>query len=241
MIVLIVPCFNETNRLDLHSFIKTSSANLKFLFVDDGSSDDTFSFLNKHIPHSEHCRAIRLEKNAGKGEAIRFAALELKKMDWFRDANWFGFWDADLATPLSEIPHFIKFAEMYDHVDSVWGSRVYRLGSDIKRSALRHYLGRGFATLVHQALDVQAYDTQCGAKIFKKEILLQAFAESFLSRWIFDIEILLRLKDKAIVEYPLMQWHDIPGSKLKVSKEIIRVFRDILRIRKKYFSRIQGS
>lgn len=247
MTVIIVPCFNETTRLDLRSFAKTSSKEVRFLFVDDGSSDGTFDFINSKISNEPHCRAVRLENNVGKGEAIRAAALLLQKMDWFHEASWFGFWDADLATPLYEINHFLHFASFYNSTEnnvlnkkvaSVWGSRIYRLGSDIKRSSLRHYLGRGFATLVHKTLYVEAYDTQCGAKIFKKELLETAFAEPFLSRWIFDIEILIRLKDSAIIEYPLMQWQDKPGSKLKVSREIFRVLRDVYRIRKKYFSKI---
>lgn len=239
MIALIIPCFNESRRLDATAFTSASSEELKFLFVDDGSTDGSYDFLLKSFEGNPHCRVIRMKQNVGKGEAIRTAALELAKMDWWKNLKWFGFWDADLATPLTEVPHFLKFAELYQDVDSIWGSRVYRLGSEIKRSALRHYLGRGFATLVHQLLHVEAYDTQCGAKLFKKDLLESGFSHPFLSRWIFDIEILLRLERKNIIEYPLTQWQDIPGSKLKVSREILRVFRDILRIRKKYILRLE--
>ncbi len=118
---------------------------------------------------------------------------------------------------------------------SVWGSRVYRLGSEIVRSPLRHYLGRIFATIISVLLKVKSYDSQCGAKIFRGDILLKTFSEPFLSRWIFDVEILLRLEQKNIIEYPLEFWQDKPGSKVKIFREIFRVWQDIIAIRKKYF------
>jgi hypothetical protein len=61
-----------------------------------------------------------------------------------------------------------------------------------------------------------------------------AFKEPFIGRWIFDIEILLRLKNFNIVEFPLLTWSDIPGSKVKIFKEIFRVFGDIMKIRRHY-------
>lgn len=233
-IVLIVPCYNERKRLDLGSFIAHSNDKLKILFVDDGSNDGTYEFIQTEIHDSEYCQVIAVPKNCGKGEAIRFAILELQKTQWWENFDWCGFWDADLATPLSEVQHFITFAELYEDVDAIWGSRVYRLGSHIVRSGLRHYLGRAFATVIHQLLRVEAYDTQCGAKLFRKDVILTAFSEVFISRWIFDVEILLRLKTSTVIEYPLRNWQDVPGSKLKVSREVFRVFRDILRIRRKY-------
>jgi hypothetical protein len=61
-----------------------------------------------------------------------------------------------------------------------------------------------------------------------------AFGESFIGKWVFDVEILLRLKNHNVVEYPVTVWRDVPGSKVKISREIFRVFWEILKIRKKY-------
>jgi glycosyltransferase involved in cell wall biosynthesis len=235
MIVLVVPCYNEEERLDLEAFEEGAQGEIQILFVDDGSKDNTVSRIEKFIIGKPNLHVFSCPKNGGKAAAVREGMLFLAQHPMLSQATWVGYWDADLATPLWEVPNMIKYAELYDvEVDSIWGSRVYRLGSKILRSPHRHYLGRGFATVIALLLRVESYDSQCGAKLFRREHVETAFGESFLSNWIFDVEILLRLKGKIIIEYPLRKWEDIPGSKVKIFREILRVFKDILKIRKKY-------
>ena len=61
-----------------------------------------------------------------------------------------------------------------------------------------------------------------------------AFEKPFISKWIFDIEILFRLKDHNIIEAPVTEWKDVMGSKMIISKEIFRILRDIFKIHKEY-------
>lgn len=235
MIVLVVPCYNEEKRLDLEAFEEGAQGEIQILFTDDGSKDRTVERIEKFIVGKPNLHVHRCPKNGGKAAAVREGMLHISQHPVLSTAEWVGFWDADLATPLWEVPNMLQYAELYHTpVDSIWGSRVYRLGSRIVRSAKRHYLGRGFATVIGVLLKVESYDSQCGAKLFRREHLEKAFGEPFLSNWIFDVEILLRLKRHNIIEYPLRAWEDVPGSKVKIYKEILRVFRDILRIRKKY-------
>jgi dolichyl-phosphate beta-glucosyltransferase len=230
-----VPCYNEEKRLDLAAFEEGAQGEMQILFVDDGSKDGTVPMIEKFIEGKSNLHVHRCPKNGGKAAAVREGMLYIAKHPKLSKAEWVGFWDADLATPLWEVPNMLKYSELYtNRVDSIWGSRVYRLGSDIKRSPHRHYLGRGFATVVATLLHVGSYDSQCGAKLLRREHIDRAFGEAFLSNWIFDVEILLRMKGYQLVEYPLRQWEDMPGSKVKVFREILRVFRDILKIRKKY-------
>jgi len=235
MVVLVVPCYNEEKRLDLAIFAQYAKEDLQFLFVDDGSADRTFSILQDFAKQNPHVDVLKMPKNGGKARAVRAGMLAAAQRQDLQETDWVGFWDADCATPLEEVSRMLKYVDFYQEpVQAIWGSRVYRLGSDIQRSALRHYLGRGFATLIAMLLKVESYDSQCGAKLFQKKTVPTAFSEEFLSNWIFDVEVLLRLKNFRTVEYPVMVWRDVPGSKVKVAKEIGRVFRDILRIRKKY-------
>jgi hypothetical protein len=136
---------------------------------------------------------------------------------------------------LSEVAAFLNYqCFCQEPVDAVFGSRIYRLGARIERSFLRHLFGRAFATAAALALQVQTYDSQCGAKLFRREIVPRAFSEPFVSRWIFDLEIVLRLRSANVIEYPVHQWVDVKGSKLNVFSEILRTARDIVRIRTRY-------
>lgn len=235
MTILVVPCYNEEKRLDIKAFQQALSADLQILFVDDGSTDGTVDMLKKHFGSNPHADILPLERNGGKAEAVRHGVLHLLKKQDAVKADWWGFWDADLSTSLSEVTQFLTYQKtFYPESSLICGSRVYRLGAQIRRSSLRHYLGRGFATIIAHALQIEAYDTQCGAKLFRPAYAEKGFRDSFISRWIFDVEILLRIGQNNAVEYPLERWQDVPGSKLRISREIFRVLRDIFLIRKKY-------
>lgn len=234
MIALVIPCYNEEKRLNIEEFIKLHNQGLEFFFVDDGSQDQTAQMIAKHAQSHPHLHLIRLEKNSGKAEAVRRGMMEVQQQNSADRFTWIGFWDADLATPLTELPKMLQYGGLYGEIDSLWCSRVYRLGADVRRSLLRHYLGRGFATLVGELLKIKSYDSQCGAKLFRPKTIQAAFSEKFIGKWVFDVEILLRLKGFTVIEYPVTEWKDVPGSKVKIHREIFRVFWEVLKIRKKY-------
>lgn len=230
-VCLVVPCYNERHRLVLSRFAEYSPV-LQLLFVDDGSTDGTGDWLERNKPPGARC--LRLDGNRGKAEAVRAGVLAACRDS---GADWIGFWDADLATPLSEVAAFLDYTRIQpERVDAVFGSRVYRLGARVERSQLRHLLGRAFATAASLALEVKTYDSQCGAKLFRREVVRRAFDEPFLSRWIFDLEIVLRLGSANVVECPVRRWRDVTGSKINLWLELWRTARDIARIRKRYRS-----
>jgi glycosyltransferase involved in cell wall biosynthesis len=239
-VLLVIPCFNEEARLATDEFLEAANSGLYLCFANDGSTDKTLELLKTHFDNHPRIFIFEAPKNLGKAEVLRSAILDLynKSIPQSKKVKWVGFWDADLATPLSEVPYFLDFQKtLAPNTKALFGSRLLRLGAHIERSAQRHYLGRIFATFASILLDVNSYDSQCGAKLFDVQIASGIFTEAFVSKWIFDLELLLRIGEENVVEVPLRKWTDIPGSKVKVFKESLRVFSDLLAIRKKYIQR----
>jgi hypothetical protein len=179
--------------------------------------------------------------NAGKSEAVRdgmLRAIELGR------GSFMGFWDADLATPLQAIPALLQKLIDHPQLQMVFGARIRLLGRQVNRRAVRHYLGRVFATVVSIVLRLPIYDTQCGAKIFRiTPALSKVLGQPFTSRWVFDVEILARfialnkgdvqpLHD-SIYEFPLDNWEDVAGSKVTPG-DFLLAFIDTFRIYRKY-------
>ncbi len=229
-LVLIIPCYNEAARLEKEAFAACAH---QLLFVDDGSTDATVELIRSwHLPHAE---VLSLARNSGKAEAVRQGMLRAREK--YPAAKWLGFWDADLSTPLSEASAMVKWQESFcPQAQSVWGSRVLRLGAAIKRRQLRHLLGRGFATLVTWVFGLTPYDTQCGAKIFLGPQVPALFTESFSSAWFFDVELLLRAQALGIElsEYPLAAWEEKAGSKLRLWRTSLRGFWELWLMHRRY-------
>ena len=222
---LVIPCFNEARRLEPEVFLARvrdgcEAGFLGFLFVDDGSTDATPAILADMAKRGAGDIAVlTLKQNVGKARAVQLGVLAALE----RQPDFVGFWDADLATPLTAIPEFMEVFEARPDVDIVMGARVKLLGRDIRRSPIRHYCGRIFATAASFALGVGVYDTQCGAKIFRvTDPVRRVFRTPFRSTWIFDVEILSRYiadtgmaqSESRICELPLKTWRAMPGSKL---------------------------
>ena len=245
---IVVPCYNEGARLRNGSFLEfvLGNASIQFLFVNDGSRDNTMAVLNTLCAQSpEQMQILDIQPNGGKAEAVRKGMLTAMQAG---DSRYVGFWDADLATPLETIPEFVALLDGDKELQMVFGARIRLLGRQVHRRAIRHYLGRCFASAVSIALRLPIYDTQCGAKLFRATPELQmVLRDPFLSRWIFDVEILARyialhhgdngyLMD-SIYELPLKQWEDVAGSKVHPS-DFLKATFDIWRIYRTYIAPI---
>jgi len=224
-VALVIPCFDEAERLRDDAFLAALAAHegLELLFVNDGSTDATLARLESLCGRApERMQVLDLQPNRGKAEAVR-RGIELALE---REPDFVGYWDADLATPLEELEHFLAVAAEHRERCLFTGARVGLLGRSIERNPLRHYLGRIFATVASLTLGLSVYDTQCGAKLFRSTPEVAAlFREPFHVNWTFDVELLGRFaaaeraagRDPAagIYEVPLHKWRDVAGSKVR--------------------------
>ena len=221
--VIVVPCYNEEKRLDTGAFLALAEqGDLRVLFVDDGSADGTRPMIERAASAApSRLGVIALDRNRGKAEAVRrglVAGLEA-------GAGIVGYIDADGATPPLEMLRLRAALDAWP-ADAVLGSRLRLLGREVTRRPARHYLGRVMATIVSQiVLEMPVYDTQCGAKVFRRSPALEAaLATPFVTSWVFDVELIGRmvfgLGDAppwpmgAMIEEPLLRWTDVPGSKI---------------------------
>lgn len=227
-IIIVVPCFNEEERLPVEVFrdFRELGDHLSFLFVNDGSTDGTEAVITALAEENpDRFAAHSLERNSGKAEAVRQGLLLALR----EKADFVGFWDADLATPLDEIPRFLQAIESQPDLDMAIGSRVSLLGRKIDRKRSRHYIGRAFATVASLWLGIGIYDTQCGAKLLRNTpVIRKVLSKPFRAKWLFDVELFARYlqllhrrgldhPEERIVEIPLQRWEDVKGSKVKAT------------------------
>lgn len=245
---IVVPCYNEGARLDPSPFLGflTENPGCRLCFVNDGSTDDTSERIAEIAGQApDRVTALDLPANGGKAEAVRAGINAILTKG---GADYVGYWDADLATPLAELPAFLAAALEAPCRLFICGSRVCRMGADVRRHWYRHYFGRVFATAASIVLHLPIYDTQCGAKLIHADIAEPLFREPFMSRWLFDVELIARLiaelgyaqTAEALYELPLSRWEDKGNSKVKLSY-LPRVPWELWRIARRYRGALRGG
>ncbi len=200
---------------------------ISFLFVDDGSTDGTGDLVRQYC--GRQIQLFSLPRNSGKAEAVRQGIRSALEQGFCR----IGFWDADLSTPLEQICPFLDKMDREENLDMIIGSRIYRLGAHIKRNVIRHIIGRILMTMVYSAVDFIVYDSQCGAKIMTAAAAGAITDKPFITRWLFDLEMLIRLQRfrqqdslaGIVYEYPLAEWHETGHSKVRILSVLIDLFR----------------
>ncbi|WP_286915058.1 glycosyltransferase [Flavobacterium sp. UBA4197] len=236
--LLIIPFYNESERIAIHDYTTAFQeyASTDFLLVNDGSTDTTASVLMAFQQAYANVSTLLLPENAGKAAAIRTAVLNAPTDQY----AYIGYLDADLATPITELIKMLAFAGENPEYHFIMGSRIKKMGSQIVRYQYRHYFGRVFATIVSNfILKTPIYDTQCGAKVIDRQLAVQLFEQPFLTRWLFDVELLLRYKKgnknftNQVYEYSLNTWIEKGASKITL-KDLFGFPFQLLKIYRKY-------
>lgn len=217
---IVVPCYNEAQRLDQSAFLTylAASPDTDFVFVNDGSRDATLERLcGLRDAAPDRVTVVDLAQNSGKAEAVRQGLLTAISLD----AAFVGYWDADLATPLDAIDDFARVLTRFSETQVVYGARRMMPGHRITRTFGRRLVSRICATLARHVVRLPIGDTQCGAKLMRNTPMLRtALANPFSAGWLFDVELFARLsagmteRRFAFYEQPLSEWTEVPGSKV---------------------------
>jgi len=228
-ISIVIPAFNESKRLPLFldrvlAYCQKTDKIFEIIVVDDGSPDATFDIANSYNSKFEHLHVIKNEQNIGKGYSVKTGILSA-----IGDVQVFI--DADGSTAPEEISRNLHYLE--EGYDILIGSRVLKNEAQVLKTRWhRKFMGTIFNFCVRTFLFGDIKDTQCGFKMFKKEVIEPLFSRVKLRRFGFDIEFLyLAHKMGYKIKEEAVSWHHVTGSKVNVFKDSIEMFINILQIR----------
>lgn len=229
MLSIIIPAYNEAEYIGtkLDQYLATFSNDVEFLVVPNGCTDQTAAIAQAYAVKHENVRVYVITEAVGKATAVR-AGWERARGDWV------AFLDADGSTSAEE---FQRIFQSRGNADGVIASR-WAPGAIVEnRSGLRKLASYIFAFLVKLLFWMPYRDTQCGAKIFRRELVQRILPHMRVNNIAFDVELLLlcRRAKARIVEYPT-HWVDrsdsvIIGSPLKLIRSAIVMLSTLLVLR----------
>jgi dolichyl-phosphate beta-glucosyltransferase len=231
MISIIIPSYKGADLLRKHlpvllKKIQSTERPFEIIIVDDGSDDQG---ATKCVADELRCVYIELEKNQGKGAAVR-AGMK----DAYGDYCFFT--DCDIPFGAEALLLQLRFLEERNF-DLVIGDRTL-MGSQYhtKISFMRRLASGLFTFLVGHFITSGFQDTQCGLKGFRRSISDDLFNASLLNGFTFDVEILyIALKRKYKIKRMSVQFQGSQDdSTVSLTRHAPQMFLDLFRIRWNY-------
>jgi len=227
---LIIPLYNEENRLDycfrIIEKILKKKIFYEVIFVNDGSTDQSKKKLIKFIKQNK-IKLISYKINMGKGYAIKKGVLLSR-------SNWVLICDLDMSVLPSQYLTWKKKKFIKDINCAYIGSRVHK-DSKIKSYFIRRKIGMALNFILFNYFNLKISDTQCGFKVFHSSYVKKIFKKIRCYDYAFDVEtmILLRKNNIKIIELPIVWTHRL-GSKVNLITDSIKFFIDLISLKKRY-------
>jgi dolichyl-phosphate beta-glucosyltransferase len=226
---IVVPAYNEIGRLPgslgrMREYFDATGEEYEVIVVDDGSSDDTYGSSVALTQGWPQLQVLRFERNRGKGAAVRAGMLRARG-----DHRLFS--DADLSTPLEELPKLR--AELHGATKVAIASRgLAESQIDVHQQKRRELMGRTYNRLLQLLVLPGVHDSQCGFKVFTAEAAVACFEPLRTSRFGFDAEVLLRAQNKGwkIAEVPV-RWRHVEASRVNSVRDASRMLFDLVLLR----------
>ena len=238
-LLILIPAHNEERRIEpvlrdyAQFFQKNYRGKFQIVVVLNGCTDDTLAIVQRVAAEFPAAIIGHLEfkEPIGKGGAL------IEGLKLALHADLIGYVDADGATP----PH--AFFELLKHIgeaDCVIGSR-WLPGAVIHQSQAGHrkFASRAFHLIVQSLFWLNIHDTQCGAKVMKREVVEKIHSNLRIADMAFDINLLVAIKRAGyrIREVPT-EWTDQAGSKVVLFYSSLTMFLSVVRIRLIYWPRV---
>lgn len=233
---IVLPVYCEERVLErtfaeLTPCLEGLGRSFEIICVDDGSTDGSLEILRSIAARDPRVRVDALPQNRGKGAAVRAGMLQAR-------GEYAVFMDADLSTPLEEIPGFLGALDSGYEV--VLGNRRAP-GSHIERQQplIRQYLGRGFTFITQFFLAPGVQDFTCGFKAFRRDAARRIFERSSLDGWAFDAELVVIAAAQRckLVQVPV-RWRHEDDTKVRLIDAVLGSGRDLFVIA---WKRVRGD
>ncbi len=224
---IIIPAHNEETRLphalgQAFAFLENQNFTYEVVVVENASSDRTLEIAQKLTRNFPNLRVLH-EDQPGKGRAVRRGMQEARGEYRFIA-------DADLSMPVEEITRFLPPA---CNCDIAIASREAPGAVRYNEPPYRHFTGRVFNFFIHALVLPGIQDTQCGFKCFRAAVAEDVFRFQTLDGWSFDVELLYVAHRRGYTINEIgIPWYYTAGSKVNVLRDSLRMFLDLLAIRR---------
>ena len=227
---IVIPAYNEEKRLGttlqkIHAYLNQKDYDYEVIVVDDGSADKTKDVaLDSPLSQAGRLKFLQNDGNQGKGFSVKRGILAAS-------GDHILFSDADLSTPIGEVERFLSFIN--NGFDIIIGSRGKGADIRVRQPFYREYMGRFYNKLV-QLFAIKGFmDTQCGFKLFKKDIAKEIAPLLKIKGFSFDVEMLYLAAKKGykIKEVPVT-WINSPASRVHPVIDSCRMFVELLSIKR---------
>lgn len=227
---MVIPAYNEQARIPgtlMRVAGWLAAQRLSFseiVVVDDGSSDNTASVVEREIQANTGIRLLRNPANRGKGHAVRRGMLDAR-------GDWILYTDADLSSPIEEVEK-LYVAAIAQNASIAIGSRALdRSLVSVHQSPFREYSGQFFNLVMRTLTGLPFRDTQCGFKLYQSAAARAVFSRQQLDGFSFDVEDLCIAQHCGLkaIEVPV-RWANVEGTKVSLAQGL-RSFSDLIKIR----------
>ena len=225
---IVIPAHNEESRIGptLRAYLD-GFEDSEVIVVLNGCTDATPALVRAGTAGRKNAKVVQLDDAVGKGGAVRVGFL-------VADAPIVAYVDADGATSPEEMRRLCELLGPGD--DAIIGSR-WKSGADVhvRQGLPRRVASRCFNVLVRALFGLPYSDTQCGAKVFRRDSLYAAMMTVETANFAFDVDLLFVLDRRGmnVREVPTV-WKDVAGSHVPLVPASLKMLASILRLRLQY-------